>query len=323
MGYLYYIVAVSIFLAIVLFIEGIYYFWTSYNGPEVKRVSDRVKALYAGAGNQASTLIKHRLLARSPEIENLLLRIPHIYLLDRIIYQSGLNFTVSVFLGVSVISAIGCMILFLMMGLAAIPTVALGVAAGFIPFMYLRHCKHKRLKNLEEKLPDALDLMGRAMRAGHTLPGSLQMVGSEMKGPISTEFKIVFDEINYGLSVQEAMNNLITRVPSTDLSYFSIAVLLQSENGGNLAEILGNISSLIRARLKLLGAVRVLSAEGRMSAWILTLLPFIVGSLLFLINPNFFNVLLTDPLGMKIITFALVLMVIGIFWMSKIIKIRT
>jgi tight adherence protein B len=323
MGYLYYFIAVSIFLAIVLFLEGIYYFWNAYYGPEVKRISVRVKALDVATGNPARTIIKHRSIEDSPYIERLLLRIPHIQLLDRFIYQTGKNITLSFFLGVSLIAAVSSVIFLLIIGSTTTLAIGLGAVIGLIPYMYMRRTRYKRMISIEENLPDALDLMGRSLKAGHALPGALQMVGSEMTGPISSEFKIVFDEINYGLPIHEAMDNLITRVPSTDLSFFAIAVLLQAENGGNLTEILSNISSLVRARLKLLGTVRVLSAEGRMSAWILSLLPFIVAFLLFLINPSFFNVFLTDPGGKKVIKIALVLMLIGIFWMSKIVKIRT
>jgi tight adherence protein B len=147
-------------------------------------------------------------------------------------------------------------------------------------------------------------------------------VGSEMPEPIAAEFRIVFDEINYGISAQEALVNLTARVPSTDLSYFVIAVLIQRETGGNLAELLGNISALVRARLKLLGTVRVLSAEGRLSAWILTLLPFALGFVLQLVNPKFLSVLWTDPMGVKMVGVALFMMAVGIFAMWRIIKIR-
>ncbi|MEI6051334.1 MAG: type II secretion system F family protein [Opitutaceae bacterium] len=305
-----------------LFLEGLYYFWNAYYGQEAKRISVRVKAFDVATGNLTQTIIKHRLSEDSLNIERLLLRIPHIQLLDRFIYQSGKNITLSFFLGVSLVAAISCVIFLLIIGMTTSLAVGLGAVIGLIPFMYIRRTRYKRMISIEENLPDALDLMGRSLKAGHALPGALQMVGSEMRGPISLEFKIVFDEINYGLPIHEAMDNLITRVPSTDLSFFAVAVLLQTENGGNLTEILSNISSLIRARLKLLGTVRVLSAEGRMSAWILSLLPFIVAFLLFLINPSFFNIFLTDPEGQKVIKIAMVLMLVGIFWMSKIVKIR-
>jgi len=171
-------------------------------------------------------------------------------------------------------------------------------------------------------LPDALDMMSRAMRAGHAFPGALQMVGDESPQPIAGEFKLTFDEINYGISLQDALLNLATRVPSTDLRYFVIAVLIQRETGGNLSEVLNNISKLIRERLKLLATIRVLSAEGRMSAWILTILPFALGTVVSILNPKMMSILWTDEMGRKLMAGAVILMILGIIWMWRMIKIR-
>jgi len=164
--------------------------------------------------------------------------------------------------------------------------------------------------------------MSRALKAGHALPSGLQMVGDEAQDPIAGEFRIVHDEINYGVAVPTALLNLAHRVPSTDMRYFVIAVLIQREAGGNLTEVLGKISALIRERLRLLGRVRALSAEGRMSGWVLGLLPFAVGGIINLINPKFMSVLWTDPMGLKLIYAALGMMTLGALWMRKIIKIR-
>lgn len=322
MDYLYYLFVVLGFFAVVLFLEGVYLAWNAYKGPEMKRIEKRLKAISAGTGNQSSTLAKKRLLAQSPDVERFLMRIPRIHQLDRLILQAGLDLSAAGFVGLIAMALVGGAVLASVLGLTMWILVAVAVGMGFIPFMYLQGAKHKRMAVIEQQLPDALDLMARAMKAGHAFPSALQMVGSEMPDPISSEFRIVFDEINYGISTQEALSNLTARVPSTDLSYFVIAVLIQHETGGNLAELLGNISELIRARLKLLGTVRVLSAEGRLSAWILTLLPFGLGLVLQLVNPKFLSVLWTEPLGIKMVGYALVLMIIGIFAMWRIIKIR-
>jgi hypothetical protein len=146
-------------------------------------------------------------------------------------------------------------------------------------------------------LPDAIDLMGRALRAGHAFPTALKMVGDEMAEPVGAEFRTLFDETNYGVSMQNALLNLVARVPSTDLQYFVVAVLIQRETGGNLAELLDNISAIVRDRLKLMGQIRTLSAEGRLSAWILGLLPFATAALINLVNPGFMKVLWEDPIG--------------------------
>lgn len=321
MDYLYYLFVVLAFLAVVLFLEGAYMAWNTYKGPEAKRIERRLQAMSAGASHQSS-LVKRRLLAQAPGVERLLLQIPRIHQLDRIILQSGSSLNVASFVGLTLLAAAAGMVFTLLVGLPILVVVMAGVAAALTPMFYILGAKQKRMITIGEQLPDALDLMARAMSAGHAFPSALQMVGSEMPEPIASEFRIVFDEINYGISAQEALINLAARVPSTDLSYFVIAVLIQRETGGNLAELLGNISGLIRARLKLLGTVRVLSAEGKLSAQILTLLPFALGFLLQLVNPKFLNVLWTDPIGLKMVYVALFMMVIGIFAMWRITKIR-
>lgn len=323
MNYLYYLFVVLGFLAVVLFLEGIYLAWNAYKGPEAKRIERRLRAMSAGAaGQQNSSLVKQRLLAQSPDMERLLLQIPRIHQLDRLILQSGLRLSVAGFIGLMLLAAAGGAVFALLASLPTFAVIAIGVAAGLVPLLYMQGAKHNRMIAIEQQLPDALDLMGRAMMAGHAFPSALQMVGDEMPDPIASEFRIVFDEINYGISAQEALTNLTTRVPSTDLNYFVIAVLIQRETGGNLAELLGNISALIRARLKLLGAVRVLSAEGRLSAWILTILPFALAFVLQWLNPKFLSVLWTDPTGQKMVGVAMCMMAVGIFVMSRIIKIR-
>lgn len=322
MDYLYYLFVVLAFFAVVLFLEGIYLAWNAYTGPEAKRIEKRLQAMSAGASQKNSSLIKQRLLAQTPSVERLLLLIPRIHQLDRLILQSGARMSVLQLLGLMLLASAGGVVLALFAHLPVFAVVAIAVVAAFVPLFYLQGAKHNRMNAIEQQLPDALDLMGRAMMAGHAFPSALQMVGSEMPDPIASEFRIVFDEINYGISTQEALINLTTRVPSTDLSYFVIAVLIQRETGGNLAELLGNISELIRARLKLLGTVRVLSAEGRLSAWILTILPFVLGFVLQIINPEFLSVLWTDPMGQKMVVVALCMMLVGIFAMWRIIKIR-
>ncbi len=321
MDYLYYLFAILAFLAVVLFLEGAYMAWNAYKGPEAKRIERRLEAMTLGKEHE-STLVKQRMLAESPGIASLLQNFPRANQLDKVLLQSGLNYSVARFLGICLLVAGAGFAAALFFGTNL--TVALIIAAVFacLPLIYVLSAKQKRITTIEQQLPSSLDLMGRAMVAGHAFPSALQMVGTEMPEPIASEFRIVFDEINYGIPTSEALMNLVKRVPSTDVSYFVIAVLIQRETGGNLAELLGNISDLIRARLKLLGSVRVLSAEGRLSAWILTLLPFALGAVLQLVNPKFLSVLWTDPNGLRMVIMALILMVVGIFAMWRIIKIR-
>ncbi|MFA5170674.1 MAG: type II secretion system F family protein [Sulfuriferula sp.] len=323
MDYLYYLFVVVAFLAVVLFLEGVYLSWNAANGPEAKRIAHRLRTMSAGSATTPnSLLVKQRLLAQTPILERLLLEIPRVHVLDRILLQSGLNLRVAGFLGLTLLMVVGGALFTMFLGLTLIEVVVIAAMFGAVPWLYVVNAKNKRMNTIEQQLPDAMDLMARAMLAGHAFPSALKMVGDEMPHPVAAEFRTVFDEINYGISIQDALTNLATRVPSTDLRYFVISVLIQRETGGNLAELLNNISALIRARLKLMGTVRVLSAEGVLSAKILTVLPFALAFTINILNPGFLSQLWTDPMGIKLVGFALFMIVVGVYWMWRVIKIR-
>lgn len=324
MDTLYYLFGTLIFIAVVLFIEGAYLTWNSSKGPEANRIARRLRILSAGARGEGGdvSIVKDRLLSNSPAMQRLLLGLPRVHAIDRLLQQSGLPWNVATLLGISAALFLGT---FFSMGLFAIPVLiklAGAAALAAVPYLYVVRARDKRMTRFDEQLPDALDLMGRALRAGHAFPTALKMVADEASEPLASEFAVVFDEVNFGIAMQDALMNLATRVPSTDLRYFVIAVLIQRETGGNLSELLSNISKIIRDRIKLLGQVRVLSAEGKMSAWVLGLLPFGAALMIQLGNPEFLEVLYTDPAGRKMIAFCLVMMVLGVLAMRKIIKIR-
>lgn len=320
----YYVFIVLGFLAVVMLSEGILLAWNNYRGPKARSIAKRLRMLSAGAPmeQEHKSIIKTRLLSKSPVVESALLSIPRIHVLDRLLVQSGIDMTVASFLLVSLgFYGVGSAALVL----AGIPKVVAAASAAplvFLPLVYVMNQRLKRIKKIEEQLPDALDLIGRALRAGHAFQGAFQMVADEAPAPVCEEFKTAFDEINFGVSVQEALMNMATRVPSTDLRYFVIAVMIQRDTGGNLAELLDNISRLMRDRMKLLGTVRVLAAEGKLSAWILSLLPFVLALAMTVINPGFLNILFTDPLGQRLLLGAGVLMLVGIIWLWRLTKIR-
>jgi tight adherence protein B len=242
--------------------------------------------------------------------------------LERLLQQAGTSISVSHLLLKMFLAAGAAGIATAMLHAPLWAQLAAALCAGAYFPVRLHFARRARLQAFDQQLPDALDLLGRALRAGHAFSSGLGMVASESHEPIAAEFRITFDEVNFGLSVHAAMLNLAARVPSTDLRYFVIAVLLQKNTGGNLAELLANLSALIRARFKLLGTVRVLSAEGRLSAWVLSILPFAAAALLNLINPKFMSILWTDPAGMQLIGIALAMATLGILWMWRIVKIR-
>lgn len=323
MDYFYYLFIILAFIAVVLFLEGTYLAWNAYKGPEAKRIGRRLRAMSAGAheGEELS-IVKKRLLSETPALDRLLLEIPRIHQVDKLLLQSGLTLNVAGFLWLTIMGALAGFILASVLGLPLLTVIVTGVAAGALPLLYVLNAKHNRLTTFEQQLPDALDLMGRALRAGHAFSSALKMVGDEMPEPVAGEFRTTFDELNYGISLQDALQNMATRVPSDDLRYFVIAVLIQRETGGNLTELLDSISALIRARLKLMGLIQVLSAEGRLSAWILGILPFVMGFYMYMVNPKMMSLLWTDPFGIKMVWGVLVVMVLGVYWMRRVIRIH-
>lgn len=322
MNYLYYLSLILGFFAVVLFLEGIYLAWNASMGPEAKRIEQRLHAMAAGGSSAEISIVKKRLLADSPFLDKFLLGIPRIHQFDRLLVQAGVGMTVMRFMAITLFLGAAGFAVGTYFALPFLLVAGLTLGCAFLPLLHVQKKRQKRIQMIEQQLPDALDFLGRAMRAGHAFVGALKMVGDEMPQPVGGEFRITFDEINYGIPLAEALTNLAIRVPSTDLRYFVIAVLIQRETGGNLSELLDNISALIRARLKLLGSIRVLSAEGRLSAWILSLLPFVLTAVINVVNPNFMSVLWSDPAGLKLIWAALFLMALGIFWMRRIIRIR-
>lgn len=324
MDYLFYFFDILIFIAVVLLVEGTYLSWNSEKGPEAARVARRLRVMSAGnyGGDAGGSILKKRLLSKTPWMQRTLLQVPRVNSLDRLLHQSGLSWSVSEFFGIAAIVFFLVFFVCSYVGLPMWSRFVFAVVGIVLPLAYVIRAKAKRLIRIEEQLPDAMDLIGRALRAGHAFPTGLKMVGDEMTDPLASEFRTLFDEVNFGISMQEALMNLATRVPSTDVRYFVIAVLIQRETGGNLTELLGSISAIIRDRIKLLGQVRVLSAEGKLSAWILTLLPFVAALAIQLTNSAFIEVLYTAPVGRKMLAAAGVLMLLGILAMRKIIQIR-
>ena len=324
MDILFYLFGTAIFIAVVLMLEGVYLSWNARRGPEARRLERRLQAMSAGGHHSDADLsiLKERLLSASPAVQQLLLRVPRVHSLDRLLVQSGVSMNVAKFCGMTVACMVAGFFISAYFPILLLFSVLTGLVCGVLPLLYVLRARRKRLDRIEQQLPDAIDLMGRALRAGHAFPNAVKMVGDEMAEPIGREFRILFDEVNYGIAMQDALLNLASRVPSMDLKYLVIAVLIQRETGGNLAELLDNVSGIIRARLKLLGTIRVLSAEGRMSAWVLGLLPFATALVLHLVNPGFMALLWADPAGNRMLYGVAVLMFFGVLWMRKIIRIH-
>lgn len=313
---------ILLFAAAILLLEGLWLWWSGAHGSAARRISKRLRLMAAQSERHGERIdiLKQRSYSRHVLLDRQLRRFRVLALLDRLLLQSGVSWSVLQILG----SMLALLIVAIVIPLQLPALLRLGVllALPCLPLLLIWRRRQARLVKLEEQLPEAADFFARALCAGHSFANVMQMVGEEMPEPIAGEFKFAYEEINYGVPMNEALHNLALRVPLTDLRYLVIAVLIQRESGGNLAEVLGNISRLIRARLRLLAQVRVMSAEGRMSAWILGLLPLGVLLLMVLTNPVYVKVLWTDPVGIRLMWYALGMAVVGVLWMRKLIRIR-
>ncbi|HWI81804.1 type II secretion system F family protein [Ramlibacter sp.] len=318
------VLTVLLFITVLLLLEGLYLLWRANHGPQATRLQRRLQDLAtARRATQNAQLLKQGALSDAPAMQRMLQGFSRMRLLERTIMQSGLNWTVSRLLtGCAVLALAGWVAMSSVAHETATMSALAALAAASLPLLYLHRRRKQRLARIEAQLPEALDLMSRGLRAGHAFSSVLKMAGEELAQPVAGEFRGVHEEVNFGISLQQALTNLSERVPITDLRYFVVAVLVQRESGGNLTEILDNLSRLLRERAKLLGRVRVLSAEGRMSAWILVIMPFALAAAMNLVNPKFMSLLWTDPIGISLIKFMLALMVFGVLAMRQIIRIR-
>ena len=318
------VMSVMVFIAMLLLLEGGYLLWKSYRGPNAKKIESRLRAISAALDNTRQTqFLRQNLLNEVPRLHRFILGLSRAQRLERYIVQAGLAWSVSRLLLLSAgLGALGAVLMVYGARQPLALSVLLGGFFALLPLAYVARKRNARLARFERQLPDALDLITRALRSGHSFSSALKMAGEEMPEPIGGELRIVHDEVNFGVTQQQALTNLSTRVPLTDLRYFVISVLIQRESGGNLTEVLGNLSRLIRERLKLMARVKVLSSEGRLSAWVLGVMPFALAGVIAIMNPDFMTPLWTDPIGIAIIKYMLILMAIGVVIMRSIIKIR-
>lgn len=222
------------------------------------------------------------------------------------------------------LAAIAAMLLALLLLLQVPLLGALGAAAAVfvLPILYLFRRRRKRLNKLVAQLPDVFELLSQALRAGHSLASGMQLVAREMPDPAGTEFGRVFHEQNLGLKIEDALRNLADRVDMLDVRFFVTAVLIQRQTGGDLAEVLDKIGAVIRDRIKLFGTVQALTAEGRLSGYVLLALPVLMFFVMLKINPDYAMMLLTDPVGKLMLTVAIVMQIMGWVMIKKIVNIK-
>jgi tight adherence protein B len=273
-------------------------------------------------GGEEATILKRAATGPLPALDQYVSKLRAGGSLVRLIEQSGVKTTPSTIAVASVGTA--CVAALLASMFIRIPYSALvaGLVGSLIPLGWLLHKRSSRLKRFEEQFPEALDLLSRAIRAGHAFQTAMGMVGDDLSPPVGPEFKKTFDQQNFGLPLRDALHQLTERVPILDVRFFVTAVLIQRETGGNLAEILDNLAHVVRERFKIRRQVRVHTAHGRFTGYVLLALPAALALALSFINPEHMQVLFEERMGQMMLGAAIVMQTIGYFWIRKVIKIE-
>lgn len=236
--------------------------------------------------------------------------------------QADVNLTPAKFVLISSVVGVFGLGLCKLAGMSLLLSFLAGLGLTSLPFLWVLWKRKSRFKKFAAQLPDALELMSRALRAGHSLAAGFELVRGEMAAPIGTEFGKVYEEQNLGIPLDEALANLTERIPNLDLKFFSTAVILQRQTGGDLAEILDKIGHLVRERFKIWGQVQALTGEGRLSGIILLALPPVLFLAVYRLNPDYVMMLFTDPLGKQMLAGAVLMQVLGAVVIRKIVNIK-
>ncbi len=267
-------------------------------------------------------LLRDEQLSRIPALDNLLRRSARVSAIQKMLAQAGMTVRAGNFLALCAAAGVAAAI-FAYIGSKQVGVAWVALLIGFVlPYSVVSYRRNKRFEKFEELFPEAIDTLARAVRAGHAFTTALEMITDEVSEPVAGEFRQLFEEQKFGMPVRDALMNLTERMPLVDVKFFVTAVMLQRETGGNLAEILDNLSYVIRERFKIQRQVRVYTAQGRLTmAFLMALSPVVVG-LLLLFSPDFVHPLFSDPIGHTLLVAGVTLQTIGYFVIRKIIKIQ-
>jgi len=312
-----------IFLCFLCLLEGAFWFFADTQRRHQKRLQKRLKfiqTLDTGKLPQES-LLKSDGLSGIPLLHQTLKRIQRLERVQTLLNQAGMSWSVGHFVLLTLlVAAVGLWIGFFKLGpLGAMIGGGVGLV---IPYWILKFKKKRRLKKFEKQLPEGLDLLARGLKAGHAFASGMQLVAAEMENPIGMEFFKTFKEYNHGLDLNTALLNLCQRMDLRDLRYFTTAVMIQRETGGNLTEILEKIANLIRERFKLRNQINALTAEGRLSGYVLMGMPPALGGIILKMNPDYMMLLVNHPLGRMMAMAAVFFQVLGMLCIRKIVNIK-
>lgn len=311
-----------LFLFLLLLCFGIVYFLLRPTKTETAVQQQLADIKESRAEEAGSTILKEEGYSSNAELAEFIRQVPGAVGTLDLLRQSGENWSVaSVMVGAVIAAALTGWVASYFIP-TTILVVVVSVAAGCIPYVYLLVKREQRFRKCDQLLPEAIDLMARGLRAGHALTAVLEMVANEMAEPLGTEFRRLHEENAVGLPLREATMNMVSRLPRDDVRFLATAILLQKETGGNLAVILDKTAAVARERSRLRGQLRIYTAQGRITGWVLCLMPFIMFGLLSMLNWNFEKLLFTEHLGRVMVYFGLTMMLFGVLVIRKIIDVR-
>lgn len=313
------LIGIAVFITLVLLIEGVYFLLRSIFNPERRRL----RSLSGKSRHRPDVdIVRQRVFSEIPWLHAFLSNIPAMHRLARLMEQGNVTSPPGICLLLAIAMAGGGLLLGMWIWHRFLIAVLTGGVAGLLPLAYLVMKKNARGNKFQRQFPEGLDMLARALRAGHGFMTGMQMVGDEFADPIGPEFARTVDEINFGVATPVALAHLTRRINCQELKFFVTSVLVQRETGGDLAEVIENISRLIRKRFELQGHVRALSAEGKLSAIILVALPIFIFLAISVLRPDYLDPLYTDPIGRSMILFATMMMIFGLAVITRMIKIK-
>jgi len=308
-------------LLVLSFVVLFYFLRPTGMGKAVARQLEEIESRPSNSSDRTS-ILKEDAVPSNTVAEYLAGRMPWSPMLSALIKQAGMEWRASSLFLLSIFAAFATGWLAWLMSSNAVITPVIGGAVGAAPYIYLYILRAFRRSRFDALLPEAVDLMSRGLRAGHSIAAVLEMVGNEIADPVGTEFRALHKEQSLGLPMREAMMNLVERMPLDDMRFLATAILLQKESGGNLAQILDKTSAVVRERARLRGQLKIYTAQGRITGWILCAAPFLMFALISVVNHNYEKTLFSNALGMKMIYGGLGLMVLGILAIRKIIDVK-
>ena len=312
-----------IFVTVFLLAQGLVLPVFGESAKTRKRLLKKLNQIQAATeGDAYSSLLREKYLRQLSSWERQLERLPAMEALAAKIEQAGKKYLAYRVVLLAVVLAVGAAALAWVTTRMMIAPLIAGAIGAYLPFAMISQQRARRMARIEEQIPDAIDTMTRALQAGHPFNATLRMIAEDLEDPIAGEFELTFGDINYGNDLRRAMLGLLARVPSVTMMALVTSVLVQRETGGNLAEILKQISGVVRGRFKLHRKVKTLTAEGRMSAWVLACVPLVLFAAISVTSPDYLPMLTQDPRGHKMIIYGVISAVIGILWIRRILRIE-